>query len=344
MTATQAGSAEQVSVETFKAPRPKSIARPDCERPFTASRLKSGVDYRACDALLGGAEGWVELGFMVDRSGKPFEITIIRSTGNKMFEKVATRAVERSTFEPGSQDGTPIESGSELKYKFVNLNLADNPGATVEFVRAYEAVMKAIVADDRPAADAAMAKLRVTNLYEDAYLGLATYGYASKWGDESQRLAGLRRAIAEEDVAYYLPRDLFRSALLASITLELNARDYAGAITTWKRLEKLSIEKSTEAQLRPVIEQLESLRSDGTAYPVSGLMTPEGQWHFHLFKRHFQALIGTGYISQVKLRCSKGYVFFAFDPKLEYEVASKYGDCWIELDGSPGTEFELIQF
>jgi hypothetical protein len=281
---------------------------------------------------------------MVDPSGKPFEITIIRSTGNKMFEKVATKAVERSTFEPGSQGGTPIESGYELKYKFVNANMAANPGANAEFVRAYKAVMKAIVAGDRAAADAAMAKLTVTNLYEDAYLGLATYGYASKWGDESQQLAGLRRAIAEEDLAYYLPKDMFRSALLASIRLELDARDYAGAMATWKRLEKLGIEKSAEGQFRGVIEQLETLRSDGTAYPVSGLITPEGRWHFRLFKRHFQALVSTGYISQVKLRCTKGYVFFVFDPKLEYQVASKYGDCSIELDGSPGTEFKLIQF
>ncbi len=71
---------------------------------------------------------------------------------------------------------------------------------------------------------------------------------------------------------------------------------------------------------------------------------PEGTWHVHLFKRHFQAEVAEGYISQVKLRCQKHYVFFAFDPKLQYQVDSKDGDCSMELLGAPGTRFKLMQF
>jgi hypothetical protein len=42
-------------------------------------------------------------------------------------------------------------------------------------------------------------------------------------------------------------------------------------------------------------------------------------------------------------RCNT-YAYFAFDPRLEYEVANKDGRCTIELDGAPGTQFKLIQY
>jgi TonB family protein len=318
-----ARSQEAVPVEVYTAPHVKKIDVP---------RFPAGESYNA---------GWVELAFMVDSSGKPFEVTVIRSTGNKTFEKVATKAIERSSFEPGTLNGKPVESGYEMKYLFAN----DwrTPGANRDFVSAYRSVTEAIKAGNRTAADAALQKLKITNLYEDAYFGLATYNYASKWGDESQQLEGLRRAIAREDKARYLPNDLFRFALFNCMQLELKTHEYAEAMTTWKRLEKSGIDNNTATQLRSVGERLEKLRSDASAYEVSGLIS-DSNWYLHLFKRHFQAVVSEGYISEVRLRCDKHYVFFPFDSTLQYQVNSKDGNCSIELAGAPGTRFKLIQF
>jgi TonB family protein len=319
----------------LKAPQPKFIPAPACE----SKRGSPATDAAVCEELAGGAEGWVELGFMVDTSGNPFEITVVRSTGNKVFDKAAARAIERSTFVPGSLGGKPIESGFELKYRFLNGSV----GASRQFIGAYGDLMHAINATDKPAADVAMAKIRINNLYENAYFGLASYIYATKWGDESQQLEALKQAIAEEDGAHYLPKDQFRSALYARMKLEVQAREYAEALITWKRLQKLDVDKSTMTLIQPIVDQLQKLRSDGSTYAVPGLLTPEGRWYLHLFKRHFSAVVNDGYISQVKLRCEKHYVFFAFDPSLQYEVDAKYGDCSIELLGAPGTHFQLVQ-
>ena len=335
--ASDSGSQEQVPVEVFTAPRPMKIAKPDCDVGGSGALRRAD----ACEELLEGNEGWVTLGLMVDPSGKPYEVTVISSTGNRTFERVATKAIEQSTFEPASLNGKPIESGYELKYKFVN-GKTPYSGAKPEFVSAYRALLAAINAGDQAAADAAMKNLKITNLYEDAYFGLATYDYASKWGDESQQLAGLRRAIAGEDRAQYLPVDTFRSALLACMKAELKARLYAEAMDTWNRLEKSGVANNTAAQLKPIIEQLEKLRSDDSAYAVHGQM-PEGRWYLHLFKRHFQIVVREGSLSDVRLRCDRRYVFFAFDPTLTYQVANKDGSCSIELEGTPGTRFDLVQ-
>jgi TonB family protein len=331
----QTPAAEQVPVEVFTAPQPKKIPVPDCD--VQTGRGPSG----ACGALHEGSEGWVELNFMVDPQGKPFDITVVRSTGNKLFEQTAMKVMASSTFEPGTLNGKPIESGFEMKYKF--LNEPSSSGASLPFVREYKALMRAVESSDRDAADEALHQLKVTNLYEDAYFGLAMYTYAKKWGDESQQLEGIERAVAEEDHAQYLPKDLFRTALFTRLGLELNTSEYAEAMTTWTRLKKLGVDKEMESRIQPVIDKLERLRSDDTRYAVNGQM-PDGRWFLHLFKRHFQAEVTAGFISQVKLRCDKHWVDFNFDPTLEYQVPSAYGNCTIELQGAPQTKFKLVQF
>jgi TonB family protein len=325
-------SEDQIPVEVFTSPRPKKIHRAICETWKNPER-------KACDALREGFGGWVQLGFMVDPSGKPFEVTVIRSTGNKTFDRVATESIERSTFEPASLDGMPIESGLEMKYVFRNFNL----GMTHDFVAVYSSLMRAIKEGDRAAADSAMETLKVSNLSEDAYAGLAAYNYASKWGDESQQLEGLRRAIAEANEPYYLPPDVYWSTLLTRMKLELQTQRYAEALATWKHLQKSPIERSAKAPLEAIVEKLQKLRSDDSAYEVTGLIA-DTDWHLHLFKRHFRAEVVEGHISQVKLRCDRHYRFFTFDPTLQYEVSSKDGECSIELEGAPGTRFKLIQF
>ncbi len=334
----QAPTNAPIPVEVFRAPHPQRISMPSCDNSMGV-RDGSG----ACAALLRGTEGWVELGFMVDPQGKPFEITVIRSTGNKVFDDTAAKAITQSTFEPGSLDGKPIESGFEMKYLFRNQGRGASSGASPAFVRNYKALVSAINSDDRAAADSAMGKLQIGNLYEDSYFGLATFSYARKWGDESQQLEGLRRAIAEEDVAHYLPKDLFQFALLGRLKLEFQTHEYAEVMTTWRRLEKLGVDKETQLRVQPVMDQLQKIRSDDSSYEVDGRM-PEGAWFLHLFKRHFQAVVSEGLIEQVKLRCDKRYVYFSFDPKLQYEVANADGKCSVQLVGAPGTKFKFIQF
>jgi TonB family protein len=319
----------------------KDLATPVCPGmdPYAiSSRVRpNGAD--ACSKMMSGNEGWVELGFMVDPGGKPFEITVVRSTGDKTFDMTAMKAIERSTFFPGSLDGKPVESGYELRYVF----LSNVGGPSQQFTAAYEALLRAVNAADKTAADAALAKLKITTLSEDAYFGLATYFYASKWGDGTQQLEALTRAIVQQDRVQYLSKDQFKSAMLTRLKLEMKARQFAEALTTWKGLEKVGVDKSTEALVLPMVDQLQKLRSDDSSYAVAGLLTSAGSWHLHLFKRHFEALVSDGYISQVKLRCDKHYVFFTFDPTIQYKVDAKYGDCAIELLGAPGTHFQLVQ-
>jgi hypothetical protein len=91
------------------------------------------------------------------------------------------------------------------------------------------------------------------------------------------------------------------------------------------------------------MHQVDQVRVLHQSYDLPGSM-PEGSWHIGLYEGNFRIVVGDGHISQVKLRCSKGFVRFTFDPEIEYKIAHKDGNCDMEVDGDPGTSFTLTQF
>ena len=98
-------------------------------------------------------EGWVQLNFMVDPSGKAYEPTIVESTGNPLFEREALRALASSRFTPAKLGDTPVTSSESVKIKF-HIGTSD---ARRAFARAYNNLVLAIQNGDRATADAQLA-------------------------------------------------------------------------------------------------------------------------------------------------------------------------------------------
>jgi TonB family protein len=321
--ATQAAAAP-VPMEIFKGPKALELRPPD----YPASERREGH------------EGWVEVNFMVDPQGKPYEIAVIESTGNKAFEKSAVSAVRKWNFEPAMLGDKPIDAGHNFKLIFTIREPAT--GASQRFVRAYKGLMKAIAAGDRTRAAEEIVKLDVQNLYEDAYRNVAYYEYFRKWGTEAQQLVALRRAIAHERAPRYLKKEQFIAALNSQLLLQVKMQDFAGALDSWEKLQEHA-PKDSLGSWEETIAQIEALRKDDRSYGVPGEIGKGGSWFYQLFKTRFQVEIASGHLSEIKLRCEKQYIFFRFEPDVQYKIADKYGSCALELVGDPDTKFELVQ-
>jgi len=310
----------QVKGDDFRDPKPKQLAK----ATFPAG--ESG-------------EGWVRVSMMVDPMGKPFEVAVIDSTGNKVFEKLALQAMENASFEPATLGGKPVVGYYETQYAFTSTRFSSRQP---EFAKAFKALEAALKANDRAAADTAMGQLKIPTLYESAYYGIAKFRYASKWGDENEQAAALALAVGG---AGYLPPEEQQIALLADFNLQLKRRDYIQVLQMWDRLRNAGPpDKATEAKLKPVIDEVVRMYKDaGTTYTMSGVIPDLGAWNVWLFKRSFSAAVSTGAISQVKLKCARRFVSLAFDPEAEYKVPDSFGACRLILEGSPGTQLTLTQ-
>ena len=288
-----------------------------------------------------GREGWVQLGMMISPEGRSYEVVITDSTGNDAFEAAALKAAEKWIFDPALMNGVPIDAGGNFKVKFALEGGA--LGASSKFVRAMRRLKRHFKNDNQKNADIEFEKMRVQNLYEDAFLNIARFNYYEKWGDEQQQLNALRRGIAHEDDANYLPKKLFLSALLSKFRLEVKLRDFAAALHTWEVFEKKSANNKIKEMLRKIVIDIERLANDDRSYVVTGRIGADFSWNYRLLKRQFNIVIESGEIAEIKLRCEKKYVFFRYDPKINYHISDNYGSCGIELVGNPNTKFSLVQ-
>jgi len=288
-----------------------------------------------------GIEGWVEVGYMVDPNGKPYEFTILNSSGdNKSLHDASLKALQEWTFKPATLNGSPIDSGFSTKFIFRFTDLTTS--ASSDFVGAFKKFEAAVAAKDKVAAEALLKKLKVQNLYEDAFYGLAQYEYAELQGDVGHQLAGIRRAVAGEKSATYLPKKLFRFAIQRQLALELATRDFASALITWPIMKSVETDKALLQKYEASIKEVRALQSDRQSFRVAASLD-DGRWNYRLFKRKFHVAVKEGFVTQIKLRCDKNYVFFQFDPTIEYQIPEQYGACAIEVVGDGNSKFDLIQ-
>ncbi|MBX3707942.1 MAG: energy transducer TonB [Pseudomonadales bacterium] len=312
-------------VEVYSAPRPISVSH-----PIYPSKLVHRQ-----------AEGWVHLHFMVDSSGQPYEIAVTESTGIEEFDRAAVEATAKSRFAPAQRAGKPIDAG--LSHKIVFYLSDPSTSAKRSFIRGYKRLMAAIQQGDRALADQMVTNLVVENLYEDAYAGLAAYAYARQWGSRTDQIAGLRRAMAEEDLPRYLPRKQHAAALRNLLSLELETNDFAAAYLTLQRIQKGHVSEAERPEFQRIAERIEAIQSDDTSFVHEGEFGPTSSWFLWLLKNRFRIIVDAGAIAELKLRCDRRYVMFRYDPELEYKVEDKDGLCNLELIGDPGTRFRLIQ-
>jgi len=70
------------------------------------------------DALRRQIEGWVDLEFVVDRTGRPRDLVVVRATPTGPFEQAALDAVAKYRYEPFSRDGQVYERRVRLRLRF----------------------------------------------------------------------------------------------------------------------------------------------------------------------------------------------------------------------------------
>ena len=112
-------------------------------------------------------EGWVTLTMMISPKGKPYEASVVDSSGNMKLEKAALKALEQMHFQPAMSGKTAVDSGFSFMMKFYSGG--PDLGASEHFILMYKQFLKAFNAGDKAQIEAALAQLQAQNLYEDAF-------------------------------------------------------------------------------------------------------------------------------------------------------------------------------
>ncbi len=284
-------------------------------------------------------EGWVALNMMVDAKGKPYEIHVADSSGNKALEAAAIKAVETYEFEPARVGGVPVEAGiNEFKFKFVLTDLKNAAGD--DFVHHYEALSRAITKKQREKADKELLAMKAENFYEQSFYNLARFQYFYTWGSDKQQLEALLQALAYEKKAKFLPEAQFNLALRQLFALQVKGSDFAAALESYNRMNDKT---KHDPEVVKIVAEINALRDGGSVFSARAQLPASGAKVFKLLKRHFSVLVTDGHLAEIKLYCSAKFVLIPYERDLDYAIPPEYGACTMQLIGDQNTQLTIIQ-
>jgi hypothetical protein len=124
--------------------------------------------------------------------------------------------------------------------------------------------------------------------------------------------------------------------------IQAKGGDYGSALSTWAVLEPL-VPKDRRDNLVTVVNQIKALQRSPQPYPYAAFIGENSSWNTNLLRDRFSIDVKSGAVSEIKLRCEKQYLFFKYEPGVEYSIGRQKDQCQIEVVGDPGTKFVLMQ-
>lgn len=107
--------AEQVAIVT---PPPVNIGTQIVEGA-TLQVLRNPPPSYPVEAVRAGITGTVELEILVGVDGKPLEVSIVRSSGNRSLDQAARKVVlQRWAFQPATENGQPVQARGRVPIEF----------------------------------------------------------------------------------------------------------------------------------------------------------------------------------------------------------------------------------
>lgn len=296
-------------------------------------------------ASASGAQGYVDLVFMVGANGEASDPQVLRSVGHPDFGNTALRALGKMRFKPATVNGKPVASVGTYRYHYTLEGPRGNPR---RFTGLYDAFTKVLAEGDREAIDAALEALEAvgsSNHREHAYLHFARFNYAQKYGNALEQMHNLHGALSFANTAeepLFMPAAAQQGLWRALLALQIQNQFFADALDTWAIIQAKGDEEAQASFARP-IQAIETVRSNDAETIIEFAMPESGElWH-SLFKRRLYISGGEGEVASMELYCDRGHTALQLERDLDYELPASLGSCEARISGAPGASFFLVQ-
>ena len=289
-------------------------------------------------------EGWVRLRAVIDLEGKPYDIVVTDSVGDKSFHTAAFKALKNSKFQPGEQNGEKVESNFwwhvtyEIKSKAAFYHRP--------FKKLFMGVVSDIGENRKSKALKGLESLRKRKrtLHEDAMYWTAKYYFDQEWGTTLEQLASINRALGYDETRRYVDANLQQKLLWSKFHLQIDRKRFADALDTLSLFMKLDgIDEAMRTQAIEYKNAIDAFAVAATAYAIDASIDQRGRWDYALLRNHFGITDVEGSIDEFTVYCRRDTFRVEYEPDFEYELDGTNGVCSVAVVGDPDTSFRFIQ-
>lgn len=291
-----------------------------------------------------GQEGWVELGFIIDKEGNAKEPIIEGSVGGPVFEKTALAALERLKYKPALYKGVPVEES--VTGLFIPFMLEQTfEGVDTGFATQFNRILDLFKASELSEADAELVKLSKSQdltLSEVSMLEVAR-GYSAVQNKKPyEQLQHLRNASVNSGA--YLPVEMLSRVLQTRIALSSKMSLFDEAQKSFNLLERADPSNDKLTPLAMMIAPIKNALALGQIVQVHGTISERGYWTYQPVRRNFSFATADAGIKEFEPRCEIKNQRFAVTTENEWRIPKSWGACNVVIYGEPGSNFSLYEY
>lgn len=314
------------------------------ERVFTEAKIIKKITPIYPESEAGSRrEGWVTLSYVVSKEGAVIDPVVIDSSGNKIFEGTALRTVRHWVYEPAMLDGEAVEqSHTKAKITFFIRNVGKN--VRFSFSKKYKKIAALIKNNnlERAAEEIEIiSKKEMMNLSEDAWFWWLKTQLNLAINDKNSAYKSLLKALAFDDK--YLPKTVYKNALIHLYKAEIEQAYYADALETLSKLEKLLTDKKNIEKLGKNSEKIKAFLESPNAISVNGKIGDQGVWIHKLNRREFNYQGTSDNVAWFEIRCDRNRQKFKFSLDNTWKIPKNWGDCTLFVYGEIGASVKIIE-
>lgn len=316
-----------------------SLTLPDPNRGGGEEYPHLAEDSRNLSVRVSRGEGWVQFLADIDAAGNAVDLRVVRASGNSAQVRFVLEAAARWRWRPAMSDGTPVP-GTALHLVRFSPREAIVGKADTAMARGFSAVVEAVEAGDRAAAEAQLQIMQAKSERNSAEYSLMKIGEAlvqRRWGTPLEEFAALQDAMAGGGAAFAgLPAAYHRSAKMDEFRLLLALGRYADARLAGEAAIRLGPDAATVARLERALARVAAIENSAEPFRMQIQLGPTGLESVNLLRRQFVIVSGIESLS-ARLYCREGMLRLPA-PLLagtEFRIDDAATGCRLHLDGPP---------
>ncbi|MBT1449805.1 TonB family protein [Glaciecola sp. XM2] len=300
------------------------------------------------EALRNGAEGWVQMSYVIDEEGKVVDPVVEDFSGHRAFRSSALRALKNTRYTPAMKDGKPTEvCHQSIRFDFT---IGGATGATRSFVYQYKKAEDLFQNGDIEAAEVLVEKMRDNknrNRYENAWLWNLDALIAAKKDDQVRIARSLSRAISSSrshDEEHKTFSDDYKANLYQRLFVaRTNLKQYALALQTYDDIKSLPNSDELIKPLQPMLAHIEEVSASDKNIAVAITLDEDDQYFHRLLRNKFAFADIQGELETVEVRCETRREKFTIAEDHIWTIPKSWGNCQVFIQGEAQTTFNLVE-
>lgn len=299
--------------------------------------------------------GVVELVFIVDKTGQPAEIEVLRSS-QIYFEAPAIKTIATYRYKSATVDAKPVESRQVARVVFDHSKIANISGfvnpmdAPEGYMSLYNRLRKELKKES-PNQRLAMHtlnkihRLRYKTFFTEVHTQLARYYLAVEFRSKEKQLEPLLKVMMFEDIEWGGNRaldDETKNAIqFAVLKLMLDLGHNADALKKYDEFSATNPEISDA--FSGYMQKIKKVQESDSVLERRVTLSGDGKAFLSLLKRSFIVESVSGRMDSFLIRCERRFARFDYDAAAQYDIPTDWGQCEIQINGEPETLVSVLQ-